>query len=609
MLASLGADGELSGTPIQVSPDDTRAGSADVAVRSDGVTLVVWWELQDTSRRVKIFGRFYSASLAPLGGEFVVFDDTPVTFPRVAAGPSNFSVAFRQSFTGDRTALVTLDHEGNRLWDRQFIEGDRATVSVLSNGNVYLGYDRGSDAFVQLLDGATGDDIGDNYRLSMPRNGDQQRVAVATTLGIFSTAAWGSTARYSLGGTPGMLDFVKLDGFGAPMDADRALVHNDGLPENGREVLTNQEVHVAGGASPFIAVLYNAEQFGDLQVGRRAKMMLMRAGATPCPEGVSCEGLIPFRTSGPAERRLNIVIRPALYEDLTGPTFEGRRLFYRDLREVVLSNVDYGSRQHREFPNKANYLVLLNNAEQIRCENPTPLSGCFSPFDEDPTIPTPGIVQFQERYPWVYAVAAQRNQRDCGLGQFCATIGTFANGGGYFFYGSPGGLTVRESFEHEAGHTLYGVYDEYLGGAYGEPAVPAPFATQYLSGGECQADATAEGWDPSDCRLFCELANDLGCGADWWTAELPVLEFATAEECTNYLTAKSLGNSVDGCFGDEDGGEITYRITGLTDLMGTGAQEGDPAVRTENYPRLTESFQRACERRVLNVLTDPGLAP
>jgi hypothetical protein len=107
----------------------------------------------------------------------------------------------------------------------------------------------------------------------------------------------------------------------------------------------------------------------------------------------------------------------------------------------------------------------------------------------------------------------------------------------------------------------------------------------------------------------------LGCGINWWTAELPILDFSSAAECTSYITAKNIADQVDGCYPDTIAGQDVFRITGLTDLMGStstttnSGSDGDPIARTTEYPRYTDSFQRACERRVLNVLADPGLTP
>jgi hypothetical protein len=52
-----------------------------------------------------------------------------------------------------------------------------------------------------------------------------------------------------------------------------------------------------------------------------------------------------------------------------------------------------------------------------------------------------------------------------------------------------------------------------------------------------------------------------------------------------------------------------FEVAALRDAMNRTAAPGDPADRTVDISRPFDSFQRACERRPLNVLTDPGLTP
>jgi hypothetical protein len=284
------------------------------------------------------------------------------------------------------------------------------------------------------------------------------------------------------------------------------------------------------------------------------------------------------------------VIRPSKYPSATFG-FDGELAFLRLLREQVIMNIRYGASQHRTRVNRFNFLIDMRDANIPQSE---PLFACPSPIvgDED---------AYNISYPWVNAVGAQLNpdvyEPNHAPTTACASANALANGGGTFFYH---GYAVGV-FEHEFSHALYVVPDEYEGGSYLEDAFPGPFPSQYASLGECQADASAEGWNENDCHLACDASKFQSCGRNWYSAELrPPTSFSKIEDCEQWridhgvseYTCEPLSN--------------VFSIPGLRDLMvDADVSIASPASRLVATP--APSFQRACERRVLYYLDDPQL--
>jgi hypothetical protein len=610
------------------------------------------------------------------------------TFPTVD-GHDVFHVAWME-FNSEvqlhpEVALASVDSVGERQWVARVTHGlgggQLPSVASLSNGNAYLAFSRRTphdttsfvssptpstnlrsslDAFARLYD-AEGRPVGgrcrsrtpilesaaaceedsdcdgppqhfcvSDYPHSIPREGDQRWVSVGAHRGDFAGIAYGSTRRSHDSAT---LDFIKLDPHGSPVDADPPILDNASLLR--REIVPNQRVIVAGGNGPDVAILYNSEEHERLAVGRRAKLLLLQGGPTPCPVGVDCGTLLPFRTTGSAGARVNVALKPSRYP--MGQ--DGEREFLRELRETLLVELAFGGRHHREHYEKFNFLAYFSDAD-IGTGWPS------SQFDDCPAVLDSNFSEeyweFQESYPWIYSVGAilraevygRKNEdweadgRNGGPGpsqQWCASTAPLASGGLGFMApapdtwiylrasGDPYDNPVTGTFEHEFAHGIYRVPDEYANGCYLQDTVPVPSPSQHLTLAECEADAANEGWDPADCHIG---GTDCGGSEEWYIAELRPPTFRAAENdearqlCLDWLAEHPLIEAQ--CLVDSGSPtQTTYRLDPtLDDLMGDwDSIEGTASDRTVDMSKDTPTFQRACERNVLVVLDDPRLAP
>jgi hypothetical protein len=302
---------------------------------------------------------------------------------------------------------------------------------------------------------------------------------------------------------------------------------------------------------------------------------------------------------------MNIVIRPAGYVHNT----RGRTKFLRELRDNIIAHMFYGSRQHRANRNRMNFLVDFTDAPLV---NSFGLQ-CDSPLEFSEFVP------FELRYPWVYAVGGQQNRsglvRTCDDNdtntdgciyttmQWCANIGSFANGGGTFIYP---GSKISGVFEHELSHTLYYLNDEYLAARFQDELVGPP-PQQFLTEPECRAYAVLRGWLPDDCYLNCNPAEQM-CSPrqQWWSPELRPPITLTLEECRSYQVLHGLEDADFPCQNAFAG---RFAIFGLDDLMTGSATDVEPGDYSTNLTHARQSFQRACELRVFDVLLDERLSP
>lgn len=90
--------------------------------------------------------------------------------------------------------------------------------------------------------------------------------------------------------------------------------------------------------------------------------------------------------------------------------------------------------------------------------------------------------------------------------------------------------TSYRTFVHESGHALFGLKDEYCCDSRYSQNDPNP--NIWSSEDACRDDATAEGWDPDDCREFCTSGSG-NCGSGFWKIDPNHCVMRCSQACGN----------------------------------------------------------------------------
>ena len=193
--------------------------------------------------------------------------------------------------------------------------------------------------------------------------------------------------------------------------------------------------------------------------------------------------VIPLQINGNPDQKIDVIFVP---DTSYGGDMDA---FVEDIWDVI-ENGYYQNDAFSDNRGKFNFYYLDDEADVTAypaCGFTPPLGSCENFQDATTFADSMAVLHTDDFRDW--------SGSKCGRSLFCSEP------------------TSYRTFVHESGHALFGLKDEYCCDSRYSQNDPNP--NIWESRTACRDDATAEGWDPEQCREFC-TAGSGNCGSGFW---------------------------------------------------------------------------------------------